>query len=190
MYSFAALSLAVLGNLFVVESVPEKSCRCEAPFESLYDRRHRPLLEGLDRGLKLSLQDGFPYDYGTAYTIDVGYFVIDGVIVLPDSSEICQTLDHGNAGVMAWMEPLGRRRNLAVDSNQQSSRALRGKLQIAQHAKMRGMKGVMSNAVGNDQRDSSQRYFTHKGRKTDGKGVGMRKATAQVIDILTSSLHS
>jgi hypothetical protein len=170
MYSVAVLSLVVLGNLLVVESARETLCRCEAAFESLYDRRHRHLLQGFERGLKLSQQDGFPYDYGTAYTIDGGYFVIDGVIVLPDSSEICQDLEE--------------------DSHQQYSRALRGKLQIAQLGKRRGLKGVMSGAVGNDQRDSSQGYYSYGEGKADGKGVGMRKAMAQVIDILTPSTQT
>ena len=191
MYSFAALALVALGNLFVVACAQETLCRCEASFENLYDPRHRHLLQEFHRGLP---RDGVPYDYGTAYTIDEGYFVIGGVIVLPDGSNICQSLDHDNR-VEARMESFGGRRNLAVgyledDSNQQHqhSHALRGNLQVARPGGPRGLKGVMAGAIGNNQRDSTGHFY--KERKADGQGMGMKIATAQVIDILISSVQT
>ena len=119
MYRVAAFFVVVLGNPRAVESASETPlCRCEASFERLYDRRHRHLLEGFDRGLKNSASDSFPYDYGTAYINDEGYFVIDGVVVLPDDNELCQAFDHDNR-VKAWMTLFGEHRNLKEDSNKQ-----------------------------------------------------------------------
>jgi hypothetical protein len=174
MYSVAALSLLVLlATILTVESAQPKLCRCEASFESLYDRRHRDLLLGLDRGLKLSTQNGFPYDYGTAYTIDGGFFVIDGVIVLPENSKVCQALDQVTFG--------GRRsllvENLKEDCSQHHSHALRGKLQIGQQeGKERGLKGRMLGAV------DSQGYYSYGGGKADGKGVRTRRELAKVMN--------
>ena len=185
MYSVAALSLVVLGKILTAESAQPKLCRCEASFESLYDRSHRDLLLDFDRGLKLSTQNGFPYDYGTAYTIDGGFFVIDGVIVLPENSQVCQALDQGTFG--------GRRslvvKNLVEDSNQQHSHALRGKLQIGPQGKERGSKGMMLGAVGNDHRDSSQGYYSDGG-SADEKGVRTRRGVAKVRDILNSPIQT
>lgn len=171
----------VLGNLLVVESAHEPAlCRCEASFERFYDRRHR-LLEGFERGLKLSAVRNFPYDYDSAYTNDEGYFVIDGVIVLPDDSERCQDSNHDNR-VKAWMTSFGDHRNLAernlneYSNKQWQSRALRGKGP--------GNNGKMSGTVRNDPNDYSQRYYFYGGGKANGKGVERGKGVGRVRGIL------
>ena len=180
MYRVAAFFVVVLGNPRAVESASETAlCRCEASFERLYDRRRRHLLEGFDRGLTNSASDSFPYDYGTAYINDEGYFVIDGVVVLPDDNELCQTLDHDNR-VKAWMTLFGERRNLKEDSNkqqqeQQQSRALRGKLRNGPQGKGQGKNGMMSGAIRNDPSEFSRQYYFYGQGKAYGKGAKMGK---------------
>jgi len=53
-------------------------CRCEASYEHFYSRR----------------LDYYHYDYKNTYMDDDGYYIVDGVRVLPSYDEAC--VDNGN----------------------------------------------------------------------------------------------
>jgi hypothetical protein len=65
---------AALLSIFAVATVHDDYCRCEAEFERFYDRRHL--------GETVS-----------SYVNEDGYFVVDGIIVLPSDSDECRTHD-------------------------------------------------------------------------------------------------
>lgn len=123
------LLVAVLGNFYGVKA--HQYCRCEAEFERLYDRRQ---LRGGSNGRDLAYVAGQPYKYDGAYTNDQGYYVVEGVVVLPNDSEYC---DDGPVSVFdarhPWMASYGGHRNLLAedledeeDMEHQDTRVLKG----------------------------------------------------------------
>lgn len=83
----------VLAVLLIGEAAAAKKCRCEAKYEDFYDRR-RGLTSGDNSHRDLGGQDS--YQYGGAYEDDEGYYVVDGVRVLPKSDSACDTRGHQN----------------------------------------------------------------------------------------------
>ena len=80
--------VALLASFHVVNATQYRYCRCEAEFESLYDRRQ--LRQGSTQR-DLTYVSGHPYDYDDAYINDHGYWVVERVVVLPGDSEYCDT---------------------------------------------------------------------------------------------------
>jgi len=110
MFLSRILLVAVLGNFYVVKAHQYQQCRCEAEFERLYDRRQ---LRGGSNRRDLAYVAGQPYNYDGAYTNDQGYYVVEGVVVLPHDSKYC---DDGPVSVFdkrnPWMASYGGHRNL------------------------------------------------------------------------------
>jgi hypothetical protein len=89
-------------------------CRCTAKFEHFYDRRsliQQPQEEG-DRSLTFS---NYAYDYKDYYIDDEGYYVVEGVRVLPDDDPACdgsaddeKTTPYKRDGILARVFGQGR----------------------------------------------------------------------------------
>lgn len=86
------LAAAVLGGCIYSVHAREL-CRCEATFEKFYDRRN----------LRHS-SAYLPYAYDGAYMNEQGYYVVEGIIVLPDDSEYCNA---HSVRVRKWMALYG-----------------------------------------------------------------------------------
>lgn len=83
----AIVVLAVVAARAVVVEAqsPTSVCRCEAKFEYLYQDRR--LLADESRDLT---DGGYAYDYGDAYFDTEGYYVVEGVRVLPKTDPACR----------------------------------------------------------------------------------------------------
>jgi len=100
-------------------------CRCEAEFEQLYGRRR--LMEGPKRVLA---GKSYPYDYDNSYVNDEGYYVVDGVVVLPDDSPYCSHTTH-NDYQKSLYKMMGGHRDLLEEEDEEEEvedapRELRG----------------------------------------------------------------
>jgi hypothetical protein len=66
-------------------------CRCTAKFEHFYDRRNLFSLKPQEG--RTLLFENYAYDYTDYYVDDDGYYVIEGVRVLPDDDPACSDDD-------------------------------------------------------------------------------------------------
>jgi hypothetical protein len=115
--SSATTLLLLLNTAVIALGNDVDLCRCTAKFEHFYDRRsllqQSPREVEEDRSLLFSND---AYDYDVYYVDDNGYYVIDGVRVLPDDDPACDGSEddaataapHKRDGILARVFGQGR----------------------------------------------------------------------------------
>jgi len=109
------LAAVLLASAAVVQA--QELCRCEAEFEMFYDRRR--LLKGpavLNAPPHGSRELSYRYD--DSYVNDDGYYVVNGVVVLPSDSDFCidQPVRPHSASIENFMALFGGRRDLMEEA--------------------------------------------------------------------------
>ena len=100
----AVLATFVLSSFAVVVVSAGDYCRCEAEFERFYDDRR---LQEQNRILETGQH--------SSYTNDDGYYVVDGIVVLPKDSDECSAFPDvatRAANIEYFMSRFGKHRDL------------------------------------------------------------------------------
>ena len=87
----AVAALFVLNAAVSIVAQGVDLCRCTAKFEHFYDRRsliQQPPSENEEEDRSLAFSN-YAYDYKNYYIDDAGYYVVEGVRVLPDDDPAC-----------------------------------------------------------------------------------------------------
>lgn len=95
-FTASATTLILLNAAVSTFGQDTEQCRCVASFEHFYDRRSlsQQQPEEGDRSLAFS---NYAYDYKDYFVDDEGYYVVEGVRVLPDDDPACDgTADDEN----------------------------------------------------------------------------------------------
>jgi hypothetical protein len=108
-------------------------CRCTANFEHFYDRR-RNLRDDHVEGRTLAFKN-YVYDYSDYYIDDDGYYIVEGVRVLPDEDPACIEDDNDKSTTKRVFARIFGKRNLVhaleldetnQDENREQQRTLMG----------------------------------------------------------------
>ena len=89
-FTTSAVTLILLNAAVSTFGQVTEQCRCAASFEHFYDRRslsqQQQQAEEGDRSLAFS---NYAYNYKGYYVDDEGYYIVEGVRVLPDDDPAC-----------------------------------------------------------------------------------------------------
>ena len=89
-FTTSAVTLILLNAVVSTFGQATEQCRCAASFEHFYDRRslsqQQQQAEEGDRSLAFS---NYAYNYKGYYVDDEGYYVVEGVRVLPNDNPAC-----------------------------------------------------------------------------------------------------
>ena len=107
-------------------------CRCTAKFEHFYDDRRRALREQQDRTLLFQTK---AYDYSDYYIDDDGYYIVEGVRVLPDDDPACSGNTNRSFSSQLYAKIFGNGRNLGEEDEDEL---------IADEEPHRALMGMMS----------------------------------------------
>lgn len=161
---FTAKALLAAGLLCGFVVVPVQAgdyCRCEAEFEHFYDRRQ--LLES-GRILETGNHDH--------YVNDDGYYVVDGIVVLPNDCDQCSAyagVRTRTATVDHFMSIFGNHRDLLDKNDADDNQAIR-KYENEKGGATEGDEEKV--AVLRNLKGSSKSYYFYGGT---GKGKGKGK---------------
>lgn len=81
-------TLLVLSAAITTFAQDVELCRCTAKFEHFYDRRSLIQQQSEEEDRSLAFRN-YAYDYKDYYIDDDGYYVVEGVRVLPDDDPAC-----------------------------------------------------------------------------------------------------
>lgn len=169
----ALLAAGLLSGFAVVAVRPGRFCRCEAEFERFYDRRR--LLES--GRILATVKHGF-------YVNDAGYYVVDGITVLPDDRDECSANPGATtrtANIDYFMSRFGNHRELLdkIDADERQAinkdeNEKEGEAAVEEEAVRRNL-----TVNGNRNGGSYERYYYYLyGR--NGKRKGRKKGKVRI----------
>ena len=174
----SATALIVLNAAITTLAQDVGLCRCTAKFEHFYDRRslmqqqRLPVLP-VDGDRSLSFRN-YAYDYSDYYIDDDGYYVVEGVRVLPDDDPACDgsaddeeragsdtTRPYKRDGILARVFGQGRSLlNIDYDDEEEEDGMVEDRpLQLRTLMGMMGGSGGMMSSSSSDPSDDYYNYY-------------------------------
>ena len=172
----ALLAAGLLSGFAVVAVRAGDYCRCEADFERFYDRRR--LLEG---GRILATVNP---DY---YVNDDGYYVVDGITVLPNDSDQCSA--HGGvttrtANIALFFSSFGNHRGLLDKAYADDDQIIRkDEIEKVETDDEEHAVAAMRNLKGGSKSGSKKNYYYYGG-KGKGKGKGKVRFVSRIFSCI------